>query len=223
MKIATITAGHSNIDSGAVNGKTKESDLVVLFRNAVAHYLRQSGIQVVVDGVGLDNKPLKEAISLISGSDVAIEFHMNASSNSSANGVETIALPKDKALAQKLSKSIADVFNSKLRGDNGWIDQSQSARGKLGYINAGGLIVEIEFISNPEKLKAFNEKYWQAAKAVSQGEMVIPRAEAIHKLAKKITESLYSETKIQMFRHEVDHAGEEFGQLLLGDPSDDEN
>ena len=59
-------------------------------------------------------------------------------------------------------------FCSRLRGDNGWIDQSQSARGSLGYINAGGLIVELEFISNDDKLKTFNEKYWLAAKAVAE-------------------------------------------------------
>lgn len=168
MKTVTITAGHSNVDPGAVNGSTTEAKLVTLFRNAVAHYLRQAGLQVVTDGVGLVNRPLAEAISLIKGSDVAIEFHMNAAASAQANGVETIALPKDKELAKKLSKAVADSFYSRLRGDSGWIDQSQSARGKLGYINAGGLIVELEFISNNDKLKTFNERYWVAAKAVAK-------------------------------------------------------
>jgi N-acetylmuramoyl-L-alanine amidase len=104
---------------------------------------------------------------LIKGSDLAIEFHMNASTNTTASGVETISLPKDKVLAQKLSGAIAKVFDSKLRGDKGWIDQSQSARGKLGFVSNKGLIVELEFISNPEKLKAFQEKYWLAARAVA--------------------------------------------------------
>jgi len=58
-----------------------------------------------------------------------------------------------------------------------------------------------------------------AAKAVAQGTMDIQRADALHKLAKNITESLYSETKIAMFRHEVDQAIEKFGELLLGDPN----
>lgn len=59
-----------------------------------------------------------------------------------------------------------------------------------------------------------------SAKAVAQGTMDIGRAEALHKLAKNITESLYSETKIQMFRHEVEQPCEKFGELLLGDPTD---
>jgi len=47
--------------------------------------------------------------------------------------------------------------------------------------------------------------------------MDISRAEALHKLAKNITESLYSETKIQMFQHEVNKTIVPFGELQLGD------
>ena len=59
-----------------------------------------------------------------------------------------------------------------------------------------------------------------AAKSVAQGAMDIQRAEALHKLAKNITESLYSETKIAMFRHEVEQPCERFGELALGNPDD---
>lgn len=151
-----------------MNGKFKEAELVSQFRNAVAYYLREAGIQYKTDGVGILNQDLNAAIKLIKGSSVAVEFHMNAALNKSANGVETIALPKDKKLAQELSKAVADVFGSRLRGDNGWIDQSQSARGRLAYVNAGGLIVELGFISNEDELARFNARYWQAAKAVAK-------------------------------------------------------
>ena len=163
----TVTAGHSNTDPGAVNGKYKEADLVVNFRNAVAFYLREAGLQVKTDGTGTKNDPLSAAVKLIQGSSVAVEFHMNAATSKQANGVETIALPKDKKLAQELSKAVADAFGSRLRGDNGWIDQSKSARGKLGFISNGGLIVELGFISNEEELFQFNARYWSAAKAVA--------------------------------------------------------
>ncbi len=164
----TVTAGHSNVDSGAVNGKFKEAELVSQFRNAVAYYLREAGIQYKTDGVGILNQDLNAAIKLIKGSSVAVEFHMNAATSKQANGIETIALPKDKKLAQDLSKAVADAFGSRLRGDNGWIDQSQSARGKLGFISNGGLIVELGFISNEEELFQFNARYWTAAKAVAK-------------------------------------------------------
>lgn len=166
-QFVTVTAGHSNKDPGAVNGKFKEAELVSQFRNAVAYYLREAGIQYKTDGVGILNQDLNAAIKLIKGSSVAVEFHMNAATPKQANGVETIALPKDKKLAQDLSKAVADAFGSRLRGNNGWIDQSQSARGKLGFISSGGLIVELGFISNEEELFQFNARYWSAAKAVA--------------------------------------------------------
>ena len=166
-QFVTVTAGHSNKDPGAVNGKFKEAELVSQFRNAVAYYLREAGIQYKTDGVGTLNQDLNAAIKLIKGSSVAVEFHMNAATSKQANGIETIALPKDKKLAQDLSKAVADVFGSRLRGDNGWIDQTQSARGKLGFISNGGLIVELGFISNEAELAQFNAKYWTAAKAVA--------------------------------------------------------
>ncbi|WP_180053661.1 N-acetylmuramoyl-L-alanine amidase [Acinetobacter sp. YH12236] len=168
LGFATITAGHSNTDPGAVNGKVKEADLVVNFRNAVTHYLREAGLQVKTDGTGIKNDPLSAAVKLIQGSSVAVEFHMNAATSKQANGIETIALPKDKKLAQDLSKAVADALGSRLRGDNGWIDQSKSARGRLAYVNAGGLIVELGFISNEDELARFNARYWLAAKAVAK-------------------------------------------------------
>ncbi|WP_347473855.1 N-acetylmuramoyl-L-alanine amidase [Acinetobacter thermotolerans] len=167
-QFVTVTAGHSNTDPGAVNGKIKEADLVVNFRNAVTHYLREAGLQVKTDGTGTKNDPLSAAVKLIQGSSVAVEFHMNAAASKQANGIETIALPKDKKLAQDLSKAVADALGSRLRGDNGWIDQSKSARGSLGYINAGGLIVELGFISNEDELAAYQARYWIAAKAVAK-------------------------------------------------------
>ncbi len=41
-QFVTVTAGHSNVDPGAVNGKFKEAELVTKFRNAVAHYLKEA-------------------------------------------------------------------------------------------------------------------------------------------------------------------------------------
>lgn len=56
-----------------------------------------------------------------------------------------------------------------------------------------------------------------AAKGVLNGDMDLDRALALHKLAKNISESLYSETKIAMFRNEVGESIAEFGKLPLGD------
>ncbi len=167
-QFVAVTAGHSNSDPGAVNGKLKESDFVVTIRNALAYYLREAGVQVKTDGIGLQNDPLSSALRLIKGSTVALEIHMNAAANKSAVGIETISLPKDKVLAQKISKAVQSVTGSKLRGDNGWIDQSKSARGKLAFVSNGGLIVEVGFISNNAEALLIQSKAWLIAKEISK-------------------------------------------------------
>src|SRR5690606_39245658 len=74
LGFATITAGHSNSDPVAVNGKIKEAELVTNFRNAVTHYLREAGLQVKTYGTGTKNDSLSGAVKLIQGSSVAVEF-----------------------------------------------------------------------------------------------------------------------------------------------------
>ncbi|TCB58632.1 N-acetylmuramoyl-L-alanine amidase [Acinetobacter terrae] len=167
-QFVTVTAGHSNTDPGAVNGKLKESDFVVIIRNALAYYLREAGVTVKTDGIGLQNDPLSSAIKLIKGSNVALEIHMNAAINKAAVGIETISLPKDKKLAQDISKAVQKITGSRLRGDNGWIDQSKSARGKLAFVSNGGLILEVGFISNDDESMLINSKAWLIAKEISK-------------------------------------------------------
>jgi len=55
-----------------------------------------------------------------------------------------------------------------------------------------------------------------AAKNVLNGSLDIEKATALHKLAKNISESLYSETKIAMFSHEIGKNIPEMGNLPLG-------
>lgn len=56
-----------------------------------------------------------------------------------------------------------------------------------------------------------------AAKGVMNGDLDIERATALHKIAKNISESLYSETKIAMFSHEVGRHVHNIGDLPLGE------
>ena len=78
--IVTITAGHSNTDSGAVNGSDRESDIAQDMRNIVAYYLRAKGINIRTDGEGKEMRHYP-AVNLIAGSKIAVEFHCNAASS----------------------------------------------------------------------------------------------------------------------------------------------
>ena len=162
----TITAGHSNTDPGAVANGVKEADLAVWLRDTTVRKLRQLGHSIVTDGAPGQNEPLSKALTLITSADKAIEIHFNAATPT-AKGVETIALPKDKALAQKLSQAIAEVLMTKVRGDAGFIDQSKSARGKLGFVSRGGLIIEVCFITNTTETAFYNDRKWLVASAIA--------------------------------------------------------
>ena len=162
-----ITAGHSNVDPGAVSNGFKEADFAADMRNYVAYYLRNWGFKVTTDGEGRTNAPLRQAIQLARGADVSVEFHLNASSTYTAYGVECLSQTKDKALSQKLAQAVADVTGTKLRGDMGWQPENAGQHSRLGFVRAGGIIVELEFVTCQSRMNALNEKRWLVAKAIA--------------------------------------------------------
>ena len=167
-KIITITAGHSNVDPGAVNGQHREADIAQDARNIVAYYLKQKGIEIRTDGEGKGNLSLNKAIGLIKGSAIAVEFHCNASANKSAKGVEALAQSKDKTLSQQLCKAVADVMGIPVRGDHrGWKPENSGQHTRLGYVANGGIILELFFISNDQELAIWHQKKWLVCKAIA--------------------------------------------------------
>lgn len=166
-KTVTITAGHSNVDSGAVSRLSgdKEADIAVDMRNMLTVYLEREGITVDTDGEGKDNQPLNQAVKLISGGQLAIEIHCNSSVNSKAGGVEALADPRHLYVCQQLCKSISETMGIQLRGqDNGWKAEDSGHHSKLAYVSKGGIILEMFFISNPDELKIWKAKKWLVAK-----------------------------------------------------------
>lgn len=60
-----------------------------------------------------------------------------------------------------------------------------------------------------------------AAISVLNGSLEIEKATMLHKLSKNISDSLYSETKIAMYRRDAGIKPEQFGRLKIGDPSEE--
>ena len=166
MKFA-VTAGHGGNDPGAVAGPLCERDLMTELRDIVAVKLRGKGADVRTDGAKWQNLPLVHALTLVPGADWAIELHTNASTNQAATGVEVVSMPKDKARAQRLAQAIANVLGLRVRGDAGWIDQTVTARGRLGFVRAGGMVVECFFLSNPVDLAVYQERKWLVAGSIA--------------------------------------------------------
>jgi N-acetylmuramoyl-L-alanine amidase len=163
----TVTAGHGGKDPGAVSGEYTEAGLMTDLRNKVAAELRARGHTVKQDGDALLNWPLIEAISLVTGSAVAVDLHTNASSNPVAGGVEVVSLPSKRRGAQLLARAIASVLGNRLRHAQGWVDQNDTPRKKLGYVGAGGYVVETFFITNPIELRDFLNRIDEVAVALA--------------------------------------------------------
>ena len=167
-KIIVLTAGHSNTDPGAVNGSDREADIAQDIRNIVASILRDDyGLTVRTDGEGKGNLPLREAVKLIRGSDVAIEFHTNAAASKAATGIEALSTPKNKRWCQVLSRAVADATGWKLRGEGGYKPDNAGQHSRLAYAQAGGIVFEPFFISNDADLKLFKERKWIICRAIA--------------------------------------------------------
>ena len=167
-KIIVLTAGHSNTAPGAVNGSDREADIAQDMRNITASILRNDyGLTVKTDGEGKGNLPLREAVKLIRGSDVAVEFHTNAAASKAATGVEALSTPKNKRWCQVLSRAVADATGWKLRGEGGFKPDNAGQHSRLAYAQAGGIVFEPFFISNDADLKLFKERKWAICRAIA--------------------------------------------------------
>lgn len=162
-----ISAGHGGTDPGACAHGYTEAAIVLEMRDLVAARLFEMRHTVLTDGGVGENIPLKQALALVKGTDLAVELHCNAAVNMHATGVEVIAPPELKSVAQRIARAIAAETGQKLRGQAGWIDQSQSQHAKLAFVQAGGLIVELVFISNAADLRVFLEAKERVAMALA--------------------------------------------------------
>lgn len=164
MKKIVITAGHSNTDPGATNGLVTEADIVTDFRNLVAFYLKQAGVDFVVDGEGAENKPLREAVKLVSPNRLCVEFHCNAFSDPKATGVETLSHDHLKPVGTTLCEVVSRTLGIRNRGAKG---ESSGQHSRLAFVQAGGLILELFFITNPDDLERYLAKKWVLARGVA--------------------------------------------------------
>jgi len=158
MSQVFISAGHHDADPGATSNGATEAGLALELRDLLAAKLRSFGLDVVEDGVDGQNLPLSTAVKMIAGKVLAVELHFNAVANPAATGVECISLPANKVASQRLAAVTAGVLGLKTRGASGLIDQSQSARGKLAFVQNGGLILEVCFISNPADFVMYQKR-----------------------------------------------------------------
>lgn len=165
-----ISAGHSDTDPGAAYNGMKESDLAVRLRNRIAVNLRALGMPVITDGDGDTNRPLIDAVArarmITATGGVAVEIHFNAGPPT-AQGVEAFGFERHLVLCQKLAFAVAYHTGSPRRGHLGWKAPGQSARKRLAFCDAGGIILEVAFISHPDEMAAYLTQENAIAQAIA--------------------------------------------------------
>lgn len=165
MKKIFISAGHGGGDPGAAaNGKT-EAAVVLEFRDIVAHYLGVAQVAFSTDGEKGENKPLRDAVKMFSKRDVAVEFHLNAAASPVATGVETLSAEKDKAFGADICRVVSSQLGIANRGAKG---ESSGQHSRLAFVQAGGVIVELFFITNKNDLAAYEAVKWVLAKEIAK-------------------------------------------------------
>src|SRR5690554_4279023 len=160
-----ISAGHSHSDPGAVGNGHTEADIVLAFRDAVADELRDK-VVFDKDGERGQNLPLRDAVKMASEHDVAIEFHCNAFTSPAATGVETLSAREDYPLGEAICEAVSDTIGIANRGAKG---ESSGQHNRLAFIrDAGGITVELFFISNPNDVAAYFRPKRALAQAVAR-------------------------------------------------------
>lgn len=169
-----ISAGHNNkgikIDPGAIGNGYKEADLTVEIRNLVIKELKRLEVAYVSDNDDERLGPYLERIKTGNGS-VILEFHFDASANSSATGttalIESEADRLDKAFAKELSDITASTLGIKNRGVK---TEAESHRGRLALMREEGIIclLEVCFISNSQDIVLYNVNKEKLAIKIAQ-------------------------------------------------------
>lgn len=162
-KSVFLSAGHSDTDPGAVANRRREADVGVEFRNIVAFYLQRQRIPHALDGKATENLPLAQAVKRARSHPIAVEFHCNAAAGK-ATGAECLAGPKNMALAARIAAALAESLGIRNRGAK---PENAGQHHRLAFVQAGGIIVELFFLTNPTDLAAYDARKWLAARAVA--------------------------------------------------------
>lgn len=178
MKSIFLSAGHGGTDPGATTIQPlgydalgaplqllrREADIAVEFRNLVAFYLQRDGIPHELDGHGTQNLPLREAVVKARRHPIGVEFHTNSFSSPTATGTEVLCAAKDRGLAAEISAAIARALVIRDRGAK---PENAGQHHRLAFVQAGGMVVELFFLSNPSDLAQYDGRKWLAARDVA--------------------------------------------------------
>ena len=107
---------------------------------------------MLTDGEGATNWALSQAAELAKQGVIAIEIHCNAFRLPSASGVETLSQAIDFVLGRALCEAISTELNIPNRGAK---PENAGQHDSLAFVQAGGIVLEMFFLSNSNDLNAY--------------------------------------------------------------------
>jgi len=196
FRTVVIDAGHGGKDAGAVNRYGTEAGYNLIVAKIVKKNLEAKGFKVIMTRETNVYLSLQQRVSLANRYQDAIfvSIHFNASSRSSASGIETFTLsPKGVAHYGRSVKrsdhqtrqgnyqdsaniALASAIHSRMivRTKAAKVEDRGIKRARfsvLSSIKLPAILVEGGFMSNPEEAKWINKKVYQntVAVAISEG------------------------------------------------------
>ena len=176
-----VSSGHTNVkgaDMGAssADGKYVEGVLTVDAKNILVKHIKEAAKKEKIDIdkfllVDRDDTALAATMAFLKGrtkpNDVLIDIHFNAGP-ATAKGTEVLIPAKYTKEELEIADRISDIFGNVLgtpeRGSkahtDGVKDETDSNRGSLGWMKLSGynILIEVEFLSNPEAMKVYDAK-----------------------------------------------------------------
>jgi N-acetylmuramoyl-L-alanine amidase len=174
-----LTAGHNVVNgrgTGA-HGLFDEAVEAVRLRDALTAHLRLHSLKVVNDR---NDTPLQSVLTWLrttaGAKDVCIDIHFNASANPKASGCEVVVEDKhtlfEGDMARRICYEINKVSGIVIRRGTGIILESQTARGKIGYLHnprvAHNMLVEVCFCTSPTDVKKYHDNYRAIVHAIAE-------------------------------------------------------
>jgi N-acetylmuramoyl-L-alanine amidase len=176
-----LSSGHTNVkgkDMGAssTDGKYIEGVLAVQDKNLLVTKLKEVSQKKGIDInkyllIDRDDTPLADTMAFLKGrtkpNDLLLEIHYNAGP-AAAKGTEAL-VPENPTeaeleIADRITDIVSIVLGTVERGSRGRTDgvkdESESNRGRLGWMRLTGInvLLEVEFISNPAAMAVVDKK-----------------------------------------------------------------
>lgn len=169
MSKVHLDFGHGGKDPGAIGNNMKEKDVVLPVGLEVGRILKMHGVIVTYSRTIDVFLSLKERADKANreNADIFVSLHVNSSTNTTANGVETFShtgsargLPLAKAIQDSLVADKLFVSNRGTKTANFYV---------LRATRMAAALTELGFISNPQDAAVIRSKQKQIALSVAKG------------------------------------------------------